>query len=474
MNQPTAHAAGAVKPTGTATKKTARISNSLPNLPLKTLFAITFGFCGVNMAFSLQSSQMSRIFQTIGADPTNLGLFFILPPLAGLIVQPLVGKYSDRTWSPRFGRRMPYLLFSAPIAALVMILLPNAGSFGFGYASLAALLFGAIAILLMDLSSNVCMQPFRMIIGDMVNEKQKDKAWSWQQAFSNLGGVLATLLPFVLTFFGVANTAKKGVVPMSVRLAFYIGAAILLGISAYTIHSVKEYDPETYAEYHQIDPQAHKNHKSIWQLIKEAPKALWEVALVQMFAWIGIQYMWTYTTGAIAQNVWNTTNATSAGYQAAGNWYGILTFIQSMAAVLYGFLILSHTNPYKRKFWYRFGITCFAVGLIWVFFIHNQYLLILPFCLIGIGFFTVHVEPFNIFTSSLNGSNEGSYIGIFNGTICLPQIIASVASFLVFRLVGKSMPGMMLVAGVSMLIAVIAISVLKQDKPQQDLSEDAQ
>lgn len=160
--------------------------NALPKISLKTIFAMTFGFFGVNMAFSLQSSQMGRIFQTIGADPTKLGFFFLLPPLAGMIVQPLVGKYSDMTWN-RFGRRMPYLLIGAPIAALVMILLPNAGSFGFGYASLAALWFGAVAILFMDLSSNVCMQPFKMIIGDMVNEDQKDLAWSWQQSFSNLG-----------------------------------------------------------------------------------------------------------------------------------------------------------------------------------------------------------------------------------------------------------------------------------------------
>ena len=470
MNQPAVHPNKPIADVSSKTK-TSTIANSLPNLPLKTIFAITFGFCGVNMAFSLQSSQMSRIFQTIGADPTKLGLFFILPPLAGLFVQPLVGKYSDRTWT-RFGRRMPYLLFSAPLAALVMVLLPNAGSFGFGYASTAALLFGAIAILFMDLSSNVCMQPFRMIIGDMVNENQKDKAWSWQQAFSNLGGVLATILPFVLTYFGVANTAQKGVVPLSVRIAFYIGAIILLGISAYTIHTVKEYDPDTYALYHHIDPEQHKHTKPIWQLVKEAPKAFWEVALVQLFAWIGIQYMWTYTTGAIAENVWHTTNAASAGYQAAGNWYGILTFIQSMAAVLYGFLVLSRTNPYKRKFWYRFGLASFAVGLVWVFFIHNQYLLIAPFCLIGIGFFTVHVEPFNIFTSSLDGANEGSYIGIFNGTICLPQILASVASFMVFKFVGNSMPGMMLIAGISMFIAVLAISIIKQDKPQEDLSEN--
>jgi maltose/moltooligosaccharide transporter len=221
----------------TAKKKT--ITNSLPSLPLSTIFAMTFGFFGVNMAFSLQSSQMGRIFQTIGADPTKLGFFFILPPLAGMVVQPLVGKYSDLTWSEKFGRRMPYLMLGAPIAAIVMALLPNAGSFGFGYASLAALTFGAIAILFMDLSSNVCMQPFKMIIGDMVNEDQKDLAWSWQQSFSNLGGVVATVFPFLLTMVGIPNVAKQGVVPLSVRLSFYIGAAILLATSIYTIIKVK-------------------------------------------------------------------------------------------------------------------------------------------------------------------------------------------------------------------------------------------
>lgn len=452
-----------------ATKNSnAKLTNSLPTLPLKVLFAITFGFCGVNMAFSLQSSQMSRIFQTIGANPNKLSLFFIFPPLVGMLVQPLIGKYSDITWSPKFGRRMPYLMVAAPIAAIVMILLPNAGSFGFGYGSLVALTFGAIAIIFMDLSSNVCMQPFRMIIGDMVNEKQKDKAWSWQQAFSNIGGMIATVLPFVLTWFGISNTAKKGVVPLSVRWAFYIGAAVLLLISIYTIINVKEYDPATYARYHNFDPRKQKKQKSMWYLLKHAPKSLWEIGLIQMFAWIGIQYLWTYSTGAIAKNVWRTANTASQGFQAAGNWYGIMTFVQSLAAVLYGFLVLSHTSAYKRKFWYRFGLICGAVGMIWMAFVHNQYLLIFPFMLIGIAFFTMHVEPFAIFTSSLNGENEGTYIGLFNCTVCLPQIIASVISFIIFPLVGSSMPAMILIGGGSMLIGAILMNVVKDAAPQKD------
>lgn len=458
-----------VTQTPVAVKETRTRGNSLPNLSRKTIFAMTFGFFGVNMAFSLQSSQMGRIFQTIGADPTKLGFFFILPPLAGMVVQPLIGKYSDMTWSKRFGRRMPYLIVAAPIAALVMVLLPNAGSFGFGYASIAALAFGAIAILFMDLSSNVCMQPFKMIVGDMVNEKQKDLAWSWQQSFSNLGGVLATLLPFLLTAFGVANVAKAGEVPLSVRLAFYIGAAILLITSLFTILSVKEYDPESYARYHHIERKQHQNTPTLWALLKKAPRAFWEVSFVQLFNWFAFQYLWTYATGAIAQNVWHTTDTSSAGYQAAGNWYGILTCVQSLAAVAWGFLVLSKTSANKRKFWFRVGLAAGALGFFGVFFVHNQFLLILPFCLIGIAYLTMQTQAFSIFTTSLDGNNEGAYMGLFNCGICLPQIIASVASFAIFPLVGKSMPAMILVAGVAMVMGVFAVSAISDNHKDSEL-----
>ncbi|AKP68470.1 major facilitator transporter [Companilactobacillus ginsenosidimutans] len=446
-------------PTKKASVKNSVSKNSLPNLSMGTIFAMTFGFFGVNMAFSLQSSQMGRIFQTIGADPTKLGFFFILPPLAGMIVQPLIGKYSDRTWN-KFGRRMPYLLIGAPIAALVMILLPNGGNFGLGFASVAALWFGAISVLFMDLSSNVCMQPFKMIIGDMVNEDQKDLAWSWQQSFSNLGGVLATILPFALTWFGVSNVAAKGTVPLSLRLAFYIGAGILLITAFYTIFSVHEYDPATYAGYHHIDVNAHKKSVSLWKLVKTAPKSFWEIFVVQIFNWFAFQYLCTYGTGAIAQNVWHTSNASSAGYQAAGNWFGIMTCVQSIAAVVWGFAVLSHTKPTQRKFWLRVSLILGGLGFVSIFFIHNQLLLIVPFVLIGIWYLTMQTQPLSLFTESLNGENEGAYLGLFNCGICLPQIIASLLSFVIFPMVGKSMPGMIAVAGGALLIGSLAVSVI--------------
>lgn len=272
-----------------ARKETAVVSNHLPFLSKTTIFAMTFGFFGVNMAFALQQSQLGRIFQTIGTDPNKLGFFFILPPLAGMVIQPLIGKYSDQTWN-RFGRRMPYLLIGAPAAAIVLILLPNAGSFGFGYGSAAALWFAAVATLFMDLTSNVCMQPFKMVIGDMVNEDQKDLAWSWQQSFSNLGGVVAAMIPFILAFVGIPNVASKGEVPLTVRIAFYLAAAVLLITSALTILKVHEYNPDKYAAYHGIDINQKTDQPGLLKLLKEAPKVFWEISVVQFFTWFAILY----------------------------------------------------------------------------------------------------------------------------------------------------------------------------------------
>lgn len=323
-----------------ATKK-----SGLPKLPASTIWMINFGFLGVQMAFTLQSSQMSRIFQTIGADPNKLGWFFILPPLAGLIVQPIIGYYSDRTWAPKLGgRRLPYLALGTLIAIIVMCLLPNSGSFGFGYASITALLFGAVTVALLDVSSNIAMQPFKMMVGDMVNDKQKSYAYGIQSFLSNGGAVIAAIFPFLFTAFGIANTAKKGVVPQSVVISFYVGAVILLFTSLLTIFKVHEYDPATYAKYHGISEEANTTGGNWFALLKKAPKVFWTVTLVQFFCWVAFQYLWTYSAGAIAHNVWNTTNAASTGYQAAGNWYGVLAAVQSIAAVIWSYVLAKVPN----------------------------------------------------------------------------------------------------------------------------------
>lgn len=435
--------------------KQVNLDAGLPDLSKWVIFSITFGFLGINMGFSLQSSQMSRIFQSIGANPNNLGFFFIFPGLMGMIVQPLIGKYSDRTWN-RFGRRMPYLLFGAPIAALVLLMLPFSGSLGFGYGSMAAMVFAAFAVFFMDLFNNICMQPFRMIVGDMVNNKQKNFAWSLQQIFFNGGGILASLLPFIFTACGMHNTAKRGVVPDTVIYAYVVAAAVLLITSMWTVFNVKEYDPQTYAKYHGINPQDNQKSVSLWHLTKVAPRAFWELCLVQFFSWVGIMYVWTYATGTLAKNVWHTTDPTSAGFQAAGNWYGVLTAILSIAGICWGFLY-SHAKTTTRKKWYATGLMLGGIGLVMVSLVHSQWLTVLAFILFGICYFTIHTLPFTPLTSSLNGENEGAYIGLFNIGICLPQIVASLLSFVIFPLVGHSQPMMMLIAGLSLFCAAIAV-----------------
>lgn len=436
------------------------LDTGMPDLPKKELFAITFAFLGINMAFSLQSSQMSRICQTIGANPNNLGFFFIFPPLMGMIVQPIMGKMSDRTWN-RFGRRLPYLLFGTPIAALVLIMLPFSGSLGFGYGSMAAMIYAATAVCLMDLFSNICMQPSRMIVGDMVNNKQKNFAWSWQQVFSNGGGILATILPFIFTMFGMSNTAKRGVVPNTVIWSYLCAAAVLLFTGLWTVFNVKEYDPETYAKYHHIDPEEQNKSVSLWKLIKTAPRAFWEINLVQLFSWFAIMYVWTYTTGTCARNIWHTSDVTSAGYQAAGNWYGILTAVYSIAGIVWG-LIYAHAKAGSRKKWYTFGMIVGGLGLIWMTFVTTKTTSIIAMIMFGIGNFSINTIPFTLLTSSLNGKNEGAYLGLFNVGICVLQIVASLCSFFLFPLVGHNQPMMLLLGGISLLIGALAVQAIHE------------
>ncbi|MDH4960030.1 SLC45 family MFS transporter [Ligilactobacillus salivarius] len=442
--------------------QSSQATKGLPDVSRSLIWMINFGFLGVQTAFTLQSSQMSRIFQTLGADPNSLGWFFILPPLAGLLVQPVVGYYSDRTWAPKLGgRRLPYLLLGTLIAVIVMILLPNSGSFGFGYGSLAALLFGAITVAFLDVSSNMAMQPFKMMVGDMVNDDQKSYAYGIQSFLSNTGAVIASVLPFLFAYMGLKNTAAKGVVPQTVVVAFYVGAALLIITSLFTIFKVKEYDPETYALYHGISTEANEEKVSWIQLLKTAPKAFWTVTLVQFFCWFAFQYLWTYSAGAIAENVWHTTNATSQGYQAAGNWYGVLAAVQSIAAVVWSYVLAKVPNKYHKAGYFS-SLLLGALGFLSIFFVSNQYVLIVSYILVGIAWAGINTYPLTIVTNALSGNHMGTYLGLFNGSICLPQIVASLLSFGLFPLLGGHQANMFLAAGIVLALGAFSVLLIKE------------
>lgn len=426
------------------------------------LWNISFGFFGVQIAYSLQSANISRIFATLGADPHNLSFFWILPPLMGIIVQPLVGKYSDRTWC-KLGRRIPYLFLGSLIAIMVMCLLPNAGSLGLSIGG--AMVFGLIALMLLDTSINMAMQPFKMLVGDMVNEEQKTKAYSIQSFLCNAGSLVGYVFPFVFAWIGLANTAPEGQIPDTVKYSFYIGALILILCVLFTTFKVKEMPPKEYAEFHGIDLEKQKKEKNpgFIALLKTAPSTFWTVGLVQFFCWAAFLYMWTYTNGAIAHTVWGTTDVASAGYQAAGNWVGILFAVQAVGSLLWALVIPKFKSI---KCAYTLSLLIGAVGFASVFFVHNQYLLFVSFALIGTAWAAMLAIPFSILTNSLRGDHIGTYLGLFNGTICLPQIIAAACGGLLLKLSGGAQVNMFIVAGILLILGAISVNFIKVNNKQ--------
>ncbi len=449
--------------------------SQIKDLSFMKLWNISFGFFGVQIAYALQSANISRIFSTLGADPHNLSYFWILPPLAGIIVQPIVGSMSDRTWT-RFGRRIPYLFAGAIIAVIVMALLPNAGSFGLNSSS--AMIFGLISLMFLDTSINMAMQPFKMMVGDMVNEKQKGLAYSIQSFLCNAGSLAGYLFPFIFAAIGISNIAPKGVIPDSVKYSFYIGAIILILCVIYTTIKVKEMPPKEYAECHGITEKEKNEKSNMIKLLVKAPKVFWTVGLVQFFCWAAFMFMWTYTNGTVAANVFDTPviqtvvdgaivvklNTQSIQYQNAGDWVGILFAVQAIGSVIWATVIPLFNN---RKFAYSLSLLLGGLGFISIFFIENQYALFFSFILIGFAWAAMLALPFTLLTNALKGGHMGTYLGLFNGTICIPQIVAAALGGTIlnmFTLSGNIAPevDMLVIAGLFLIIGAGCVFLIKE------------
>lgn len=589
-----------------------------PDLGFWKLWNLSFGFFGVQIAYALQSANVSRIFATIGADPHDLSYFWILPPLMGLLVQPIIGTLSDKTWN-RFGRRLPYLLVGAVTAVIVMCLLPNAGSFGLSISS--AILMGLIALMLLDTSINMAMQPFKMLVGDMVNEKQKGLAYSIQSFLCNAGSIVGFIFPFVLAWVGMQKTAPMGVVPQTVIYSFYIGAGILLVCTLYSMVKIKEWPPEVYAQYNGGETKEKKEKTNLIKLLVNAPQAFWSVSLVQFFCWFAFLFMWTYTTATVAKNAFDTPeiekiagisdgtttysekyllindtvpvvrngrvlvsgveiggvyfpakeivlngkdtlvsdhdvrftpegrpaadfktqiagpadiitidgrdvrpgapvyikdylsqikggfrlttapivardsktgatvveeaenhdiadvngcsystkidlNTASPQYNEAGDWVGILFAVQALGSVIWAVLLPRFRS---RKFSYSLSLILGGIGFVLAGLITNQYLLFVPFVLIGCAWAAMLAWPFTILTNSLKGGNIGAYLGLFNCSITIPQIIAALAGgwiLSIFSRPDELAPQyiMMIIAGVSLIIGAFCVGIIKEGK----------
>ncbi len=494
-----------------------------PTLSFWQMWNLSFGFFGVQMAFALQTSQNSRIFETLGADPHNLGYFWILPPLMGMIVQPIVGSMSDKTWC-RWGRRKPYLYVGTLIAAIVMFLFPNSGSFSFQSVG-AVMAFGAAMLMLLDTSLNMAMQPFKMMVGDMVNNEQKAKAYSIQSMLCNAGQVVGSLLPKLLAILfagGVAATAAVAIsgdepvadapapettivvdategeasvvadvvavddtedvaaidspavpsaedvvetavvaedsvkkeVPESLKWSFYIGAIVMIICVIVTSVKVKEFTPEQYAKLNGVNTDDKSQNTNFIYLLRNAPAAFWQIAVVQFFCWFAFMLMWTYTNGAIAENVWGTSDSSSLAFQDAGDWVGVLFAVQSVASVVWALVL-----PYFRttKMAYSTSLLIGGIGFISTLFIKDQYALCVSYALIGCGWAAMLSMPFALLTNSLSGKSMGAYLGLFNCTICLPQIVASLVSGMILTACGGERIYMLVIAGVSLLLGAMAV-----------------
>lgn len=433
------------------------MSRTKPDQSFWKLWNLSFGFFGVQIAYALQSANITRIFATIGADPHSLSYFWILPPLMGIIVQPLVGAASDRTWN-RLGRRLPYLLIGAAVAVIVMCLLPNAGSFGLTVAG--AMVFGFIALMFLDTSINMAMQPFKMLVGDQVNERQKGLAYSIQSFLCNAGSLVGYLAPITLTAIGISNLAPEGQVPASVTYSFYIGAAVLVLCVIYSFVFIREMPPKEYAEYHGIKKEEQTEKKEgMLTLLRKAPRTFWTVGLVQFFCWSAFLYMWTYTNGAIADTVWGTVDTRSAEYQAAGNWVGVLFAVQAVGSVVWAVAIPMFKN---HKVVYALSLVLGGLGFISTLFINDQHWLFLSFLLIGCAWAAMLAMPFTILTNSLSGKNMGTYLGLFNGTICLPQICAAALGGVILPLVCGRQVNMLVLAGAFLLVGAFCVSLIKE------------
>jgi maltose/moltooligosaccharide transporter len=435
-----------------------------PKLSFWQIWNLSFGFLGVQIGYSLQNGNTSRILEALGADVHSIGYFWLAAPLAGLIVQPIIGLSSDKTWT-RLGRRIPFIFFGAIISALAMFFMPNAEYFTY---LLPPLIFGAVMLLLMDTSFNVTMQPFRALVGDMVNDEQRNLGYSLQSALINFGAVFGSLLPWILAKSGVANVPAAGEkVAASVIWSFYIGGAILLITVLWTVFRTKEYAPKEHALYNDIDLDSETvtEKTSILKLISNAPKIFWQLGIVQFFSWFALFLMWVYTTRAIANQVWGpeALDPKSIGFNEAGDWTGVLFAFYSAVAAIFSLLIPSIAKSIGRKKTYSFSLLLGGIGLASMYFVHDKNILLLSISGVGLAWAAILAMPYAMLSGSLPADKMGVYMGLFNATITIPQIAAGLLGSTIIALFGGFPMAIIVIAGVSMLIAGLAVFFVREN-----------
>jgi MFS transporter len=428
-----------------------------PNLSFWKIWNLSFGFLGVQIGYSLQNSNTSTIFESLGADVHQLSYFWLAAPIAGLIVQPIVGLFSDGTWT-RFGRRIPFIMGGALVSALALLLMPNAPVL----LAFAPLAMGAFILLFMDLSFNVTMQPFRALVADMLNDEQKTTGYVVQTFLINLGAVVGAVLPLLMTWFGVSDEARAGEVSDHIAYSYYIGGAILLITVLVTSFKTKEYPPKEFAEYNDIPQEQAAERPSFVSLIRDIPRVMLQLGVVQFFSWAALFLMWTYLKPAITGVV--TDHATGAVLSdgATQTWVGVLNGTYPVPACIASLFIGGIAARYGTKIVYAVSLLIGAVGFAGLCLLHDQYALMLPMVGIGIAWAAILAMPYAILSRAVEPRRMGVYMGIFNFTITIPQIAIGLTGGLIVKyLFASDASAMIALAGVFMLLAAVAVGFVK-------------
>ncbi len=438
-----------------------------PRLSFLQIFNMSFGFLGIQMGFALQNANASRILQSFGADVHSLSWFWIIPPLMGLIVQPIIGHYSDKTWT-RMGRRKPYFLVGALLASLGLILMPQAGIFA---AVMPALWVGAGFLMIMDASFNIAMEPFRALVADILPSDQRTLGYSAQTVLIGIGAVIGSWLPYALSnWFGISAVAADNQVPYHIILSFIIGAICMVGAVLMTIFSVKEFTPDQIAVFESADDAPIDNQSkglmSIFSDFATMPKTMRQLAWVQFFSWFALFGMWVFSTPAIAHHIYGTplveynelTEAQKKIYQEAGDWVGIIFGVYNGISAIFAFFLPWIAKKLGRKKTHAMALFIGGIGLISIYFIHTPGMLILSMIGVGIAWASILAMPYVILAGSIPAKKMGVYMGIFNFFIVLPQIVnAIIGGPIVKYLYGGNAIFAIVTSGVAMILAGISV-----------------
>jgi len=402
-----------------------------PNLSTSAIWNMSIGFLGIQMGFALQNGNASRILLNFGANVEELSWFWIVAPLTGMIVQPIIGKMSDNTWT-KLGRRRPYFLLGAGLAAIGLFLMPNAGSFTKFF---PALWVGAVFLMLMDASFNIAMEPFRALVGDKLNSSQRTKGFSIQTVLIGIGAVLGSWLPYILSeWFGIAKTAEIGFVPANVVWSFIIGGLTLLACILYTVGTTKEYTPAETLTFEAQSEEEIKN-SNILSDILNMPKTMKQLGLVQFFSWFGLFSMWVYTSSAIAQHIFilPASDKSSEAFNDAGNWTGLIFGVYNGVSAIYAFLLPLIAERIGRKKTHAISLLFGALGLISIYFAPNKEFLIFSMIGVGMAWGSILAMPYAILGGALPAKKMGVYMGIFNLFITIPQIFNAIIGGLILK-----------------------------------------